>query len=63
MALFKDFEQIIDEQEKKTNKLFIDENNSNESIKSTFFEPYLSQGICKVQKLSEFYLRYQYFSK
>ena len=35
MALFKDFEQIIDEQEKKTNKLFIDENNSNESIKST----------------------------
>ena len=31
-----------------------------ESIKSTFFEPYLSQGICKVQKLSEFYLRYQY---
>ena len=35
MALFKDFEQIIDEQEKKINKLFIDENNSNESIKST----------------------------
>ena len=35
MALFKDFEQIIDEQEKKTNKLFIDENNSHESIKST----------------------------
>ena len=31
-----------------------------ESIKSTFFEPYLSQGICKIQKLNEFYLRYQY---
>ena len=31
-----------------------------DSIKSTFFETYLSQGICKVQKLSEFYLRYQF---
>jgi hypothetical protein len=31
-----------------------------ESIKNTFFKTYLSQGICKVQKLKEFYLKYQY---
>ena len=31
-----------------------------DSIKSTFFETYLSQGICKIQKLTEFYLRYQF---
>jgi hypothetical protein len=33
-----------------------------DSIKSTFFEPYLSQGLCKVQKLKEFYLRYQFIT-
>ena len=31
-----------------------------ESIKSTFFKKYLDDGICKVQKLKEFYLRYQF---
>lgn len=31
-----------------------------ESIKNNFFETYLSQNICKIQKLKEFYLRYQF---
>jgi hypothetical protein len=31
-----------------------------ESIKSTFFKKYLDEGICRIQKLKEFYLRYQF---
>ena len=31
-----------------------------ESIKSTFFKKYLTDGICKIHKLKEFYLRYQF---
>ena len=31
-----------------------------ESIKSTFFKKYIDEGICKIQKLKEFYLRYQF---
>ena len=33
-----------------------------ESIKKNFFQKYLDSGICKVQKLKEFYLRYNYIS-
>ena len=31
-----------------------------ESIKSTFFKKYIDEGICKIHKLKEFYLRYQF---
>ena len=33
-----------------------------ESIKTNFFEKYLSKGICKINKLKEFYLRYQFIT-
>ena len=33
-----------------------------ESTKKNFFQKYLDSGICKVQKLKEFYLRYNYIS-
>lgn len=31
-----------------------------ESIKSTFFKKYIDDGVCRIQKLKEFYLRYQF---
>ena len=31
-----------------------------ESIKNNFFEKYISKGICRINKLKEFYLRYQF---
>jgi len=31
-----------------------------ESIKSTFFKKFIDDGTCKIQKLKEFYLRYQF---
>ena len=33
-----------------------------ESIKHNFFKKYIDKGICKVQKLKEFYLRYNFIS-
>ena len=33
-----------------------------ESIKNNFFEKYISKGICKINKLKEFYLRYQFIT-
>ena len=33
-----------------------------ESIKNNFFKKYIDSGICKVQKLKEFYLRYNFIS-
>ena len=33
-----------------------------ESIKMNFFEKYISNGICRINKLKEFYLRYQFIT-
>ena len=33
-----------------------------ESIKNKFFELYISKGICRINKLKEFYLRYQFIT-
>lgn len=33
-----------------------------DSIKDSFFKPYLESGQCKINKLKEFYLRYQFIS-
>ena len=33
-----------------------------ELIKNSFFEKYLSKGICKINKLKEFYLQYQFIA-